>query len=139
MINEVARGKEGCSHVSGVRPASGALPVAGGVEHWVGGYPPSPPLEERVGERRHLLDLAARADMPTRCRSNGFGTLADNDGLLSLPLSSKGAEGNGAVTIEYADALDFITPPLLYTIAAPGDGRTPPGHSPAVADSLSGT
>jgi phosphoribosylformylglycinamidine synthase subunit PurL len=44
---------------------------------------PSPPLEERAGERR---PLSSQAD------SSGVGT--ENDDLLSLPLSSKGGEGN---------------------------------------------
>ena len=59
---------------------------------------PSPPLEERVGERRHSTDLetAVNGDIPPVFRTNMSGVPADNDGLLSLPLSSKGGEGNGA-------------------------------------------
>jgi hypothetical protein len=57
---------------------------------------PSPPLEERVGERRHvtILAVAARGSSPAGRRPNLSCVLAENDGLLSLTLSSKGGEGN---------------------------------------------
>src|ERR1035437_2815834 len=44
---------------------------------------------------------------------------------------------SGAASIEFADAFDFIISPPLSNIAAPEDGRTPPGPSLAVIDSLS--
>jgi hypothetical protein len=55
-------------------------------------------LEERAGERRPiiLLDAAARGDIPAGCRTNISGGLPEHDHLLSLSLSSKGGEGNGA-------------------------------------------
>src|ERR1039458_5097064 len=58
----------------------------------------SPPLEERVGERMPftLLGIEVRGDIPAGCRANTSGRWAQNDDLLSLPLSSKGGEGNGA-------------------------------------------
>src|ERR1039458_6968284 len=43
---------------------------------------------------------------------------------------------SGAASIEFADAFDFIISPPLSNIAAPEDGRTPPGPSLAVIDSL---
>jgi len=48
-------------------------------------------LEERVGERRPVTipDAAVRGDIPAGCRANISGVLAENDDLLSLPLSSK--------------------------------------------------
>jgi hypothetical protein len=59
---------------------------------------PSPPLEERVGERRPITVLvaAARGGISAGWRTNTSGGLAENDGLLSLALSSKGGEGNDA-------------------------------------------
>ena len=66
---------------------------------------PSPPLEERVGERRHVtnLDAAVRGDIPRGC-TNLSGVRAEKNGLLSLPLSSKGGEGTGAAASEHVDA-----------------------------------
>jgi epoxyqueuosine reductase len=63
-------------------------------------------LEERIGERRPitLRDAAVRGDIPAGCRTNTSGGLAENDGLLSLPLSSEGGEGNGAAPSERRDA-----------------------------------
>src|ERR1035437_7163373 len=67
---------------------------------------PSPPLEERAGERRPvtILDVAVRGDMPAGCHTYISGVLAENDGLLSLPLSSKEGERNGAAASEHRDA-----------------------------------
>ena len=65
---------------------------------------PSPPLEEREGERRPIPDAALRGDIPAGCRANRFGGLAENDDLLSLPLSSKGGEGNDATVSKQRDA-----------------------------------
>src|ERR1035437_7721171 len=64
---------------------------------------PSPPLEERAGERRPvtLLDAAVRGDVPAGYRTNISGALAENHGLLSLAPSSKGGEGNGAAASEH--------------------------------------
>jgi len=60
-------------------------------------------LEERAGERRPItgLEAAVRGDMPADCRINVSGGLAENDDLLSLPLSSKGGEGNGTAASEH--------------------------------------
>jgi hypothetical protein len=73
------------------------LQASGGPEQLAIGSP-APPLEERVGERRFLtiLDAAVCGDVPAGCRTNRSGVLAENDDLLSLALSSKGGEGNGA-------------------------------------------
>ena len=59
---------------------------------------PSPPLEERAGERRPitLVDAVVRGDIPGGCRTDMPGGQAENDDLLSLPLFSRGGEGNGA-------------------------------------------
>ena len=63
---------------------------------------PSPPLEERAGERRPLtiLGAAVGGDISAGCRTDMSGGLGENDGLLSLSLSSKGGEGNGAGVTE---------------------------------------
>jgi len=53
---------------------------------------PSPPLEERAGERRPVTTLDA-------------GVLAGKDDLLSPPLSSRGGEGNGAAASPSTSAL----------------------------------
>src|ERR1035437_2252128 len=64
---------------------------------------PSPPLEERDGERRPILDDVVRGDIPAGCCTNIFGVLAEDDDILSLTLSSKGGEGNGAAASERRD------------------------------------
>ena len=48
---------------------------------------------------RGLPALPAVTD-PLRCGTNASGVRAENHGLLSLTLSSKGGEGNGAATSE---------------------------------------
>jgi len=55
-------------------------------------------LEERVGERRFVitLDSAARGKIPAGWRTKISGVRVENDDLLSLALSFKGGEGNGA-------------------------------------------
>ena len=58
---------------------------------------PSPPLEERGRERRPTVDAAPRGGIPAGCRTNRLGVLAENDDLLSLPLSSLGGEGEPRV------------------------------------------
>jgi hypothetical protein len=58
-------------------------------------------LEERAGERRPLVDTAARSDIRAGCRTNRLGALTENDDLLSLPLSSKGGEGKGTAASEH--------------------------------------
>jgi len=67
---------------------------------------PSPPLEQRAGERRptNSPDATVGGDTPAGGRTNKSGVPAEDDDLLSLPLSSKGGEGNGAVASEPADA-----------------------------------
>jgi len=61
-------------------------------------------LEERVGEGRPatVLDAAVGARFQ-RVAADIPGLTAENDGLLSLPLSSKGGEGNGAAVSEHRD------------------------------------
>ena len=68
---------------------------------------PSPPLEERAGERSPVttLDATARDDTPAGHRANIPGALAGTNDLLSQPLSSKGGEGNGATASPDAPAL----------------------------------
>jgi len=51
-----------------------------------------------------MLEVAVRGDLPAGCRNNISGVLGENDGLLSLPLSSKGGEGNGAAASEHLAA-----------------------------------
>ena len=87
------------------------LDASGGREQRARGSP-SPPLEERVGERRPItiFDAVLHGDIPAGCRTNISGGLAENDGLLSLPLSSKGGEGNGAAAREHQDACKEQTP-----------------------------
>jgi ABC-2 family transporter protein len=74
-----------------------SLQASVGREQQAGGSS-SPPSEERVGERRHSTDLetAVDGDIPRDSRVNISGVSADKDGLLSLPLSSKGGGGNDA-------------------------------------------
>ena len=59
-----------------------------------------------MGERRPvtILDAAVRGDLPTGCRTNLSGVRAENNDLLSLPLSSKRGEGTGAAASEHRDA-----------------------------------
>ena len=65
---------------------------------------PSSPLEDRAGERRSNFGPAFHADIPVGCRTNQSAVLPDGDDLLSLPLSSKGGEGNGTAANDYLDA-----------------------------------
>ena len=74
---------------------------------------PSPPLEERVGERRPVTIHDAAVLVP-----------GQNEDLLSLPLSSKGGEGTGAAAGKCRDAykgwpaLALITLiPLVWLLA----------------------
>jgi hypothetical protein len=63
-------------------------------------------LEERVGERR-LADIrkaVVGSSIPPGCRTSMSDALVENNGLLSLPLSSKGGEGNGVAGSERRDA-----------------------------------
>jgi U32 family peptidase len=59
---------------------------------------PSPPLEERAGERRptNAGITAARRDISVARRGDRAGKLLETDDLLSLALSSRGGEGNSA-------------------------------------------
>jgi hypothetical protein len=61
-------------------------------------------LEERAGERRPILDSAVPGDIPAGCRNHISGVPVEDDDLLSLPLSSKGGEGNGAAASEHRAA-----------------------------------
>jgi putative protease len=67
---------------------------------------PSPPLEERVGERRpvNILDAAVRGEIPAGCRTDMSRGRPENDDLLSLALSSKGGEGISSTPSEHRDA-----------------------------------
>ena len=60
---------------------------------------PSPPLEERAGERRPMtaLDPAVPGNATGGCPTTVSGAPSDKNGLLSLPLSSKGGEGTGTL------------------------------------------
>src|SRR5512137_561379 len=75
-----------------------ALRASSGREHRASGSP-SPPLEERDGERRPFTLFGAEvcADMPADSLTNASGAVAENDDLLSLSLSSKGGEGESDV------------------------------------------
>jgi cbb3-type cytochrome oxidase maturation protein len=64
---------------------------------------PSPPLEERAGERRPNFDPAFHAGIPVGCPTNQSAVLPDGDDLLSLPLSSKGGEEKGTTAKEHRD------------------------------------
>jgi hypothetical protein len=75
-------------HVSGEQTAVGS---------------PSPPLEERVGERMPTI-RSIRRFVPTLQRAHTaapHASIAEKDGLLSLSLSSKGGEGKQAVACEH--------------------------------------
>jgi hypothetical protein len=67
---------------------------------------PSPPLEERVGERRPftIADAAVRGALTVGRPANISGVQVENNDLLSLPLSSKGGEGSGGPTSEHRAA-----------------------------------
>ena len=81
------------------------LHASGGREPRASGSP-SPPLEERAGERRPgtILDAAVGGDIAAGCRTNLSSRLAESDDLLSPPLSSKGEEGSSAAASEHRDA-----------------------------------
>jgi len=86
---------------------------------------PSPPLEERAGERRPTpLDAAVRGGVPAGSRTNASGVPAENNNLLSLPLSSKGGEGNGAAALRL-DALLFgeAQGRVIISVAAVNAGK----------------
>jgi hypothetical protein len=95
----------------------------------------SPPLEERVGERRPftLLGVEVRGDIPAGCRANTSGRWAQNDDLLSLPLSSKGGEGNGTGAREHRDACKEQCKLPARSPSAEPSGKD---ARPAVADIL---
>ncbi|MCX6925032.1 MAG: potassium-transporting ATPase subunit KdpB, partial [Verrucomicrobia bacterium] len=67
---------------------------------------PSPPLEERAGERRPFTLVAApiHGDTSTVRRNDIAGVLVENNDLLSLSLSSKGGEGNGGAASEHRES-----------------------------------
>jgi hypothetical protein len=109
------------SSVSGRRRT---LTASGGDKQRPSGSP-SPPLEERAGERRPIIlpDAAVRGDIPASGRPSLSGVVAENNDLLSLPLSSKEGEGNGAVASEHqgafkAQGVSTPVPPLPQ-----GEGR----------------
>jgi carbon starvation protein len=66
-------------------------------------------LVERVGERRPITIRDAAGH-----RTNIAGVVAENDDLFSLPLSSKGEEGNGNAAREHRDA--YKKQPVLALI-----------------------
>ena len=59
---------------------------------------PSPPREEREGERGPvtILRAAVRGELPAGCRTRQPAVSAQDDDLLSLALSSRGGEGSRA-------------------------------------------
>jgi len=80
------------------RAGACTLRVSGGRAHRPNGSP-SPPLEERVGERRFMTPLHAGARGRTlRGPVNTSRVLAERNHLLLLPLSSRGGEGTALVT-----------------------------------------
>jgi phosphoribosylformylglycinamidine (FGAM) synthase-like enzyme len=68
---------------------------------------PSPPLEERAGERRPISPPEATpgGDTPPDGPTNESGVSAKKDDLLSLPRSSKGGEGNDTAVSSGTPAL----------------------------------
>jgi hypothetical protein len=60
-------------------------------------------LEERAGERRPftIVNAAVRDDIAAGCLPNRSDGRAENNGLLSLALSSRGGEGTGAAGSEH--------------------------------------
>jgi len=101
--------------------AAAAIAAAGASD------PPSPPLEERVGERRPstLLDAAARGDIPAGSHSDKSGGLSEQDDLLSLTLSSKGGEGKGAAANDHRDASREPVPTPHSALRAPHFSNEP--------------
>jgi len=80
------------------------------------GGSPSPPMEERVGERRPTttLDAAVHGDTPAGDRTKVSGVLAGD--LLSLSLSSKGGEGRSTAASDPRDVCQEqpqLSPPVL--------------------------
>ncbi len=77
-------------------PAAGSTQASGVCDPGVS-VPPSPPLEERAGERRPITSQGATAPVGTSAGGPASisGAQAQKNGLLSLPLSSRGGEGNG--------------------------------------------
>ncbi len=68
---------------------------------------PLQPTDRRLGhgpKHRHPTHSGRLGDIPAGCGTNHSGVLAENDNLLSLPLSSKGGEGNGASVSEHRAA-----------------------------------
>jgi potassium-transporting ATPase ATP-binding subunit len=78
----------------------------GGHEPWASNSP-SPPLEERTGERRPttISSAVAHRDTPVGCGNPVSAIIAEKDGLLSLALSSRGGEGSSAGTSQCQVAL----------------------------------
>jgi hypothetical protein len=86
-------------------------------------------LEERAGERRPLtiLGAAVGGDISAGCRTDISGGLGENDDLLSLSLSSKGGEGNGAGATERRDTIKHKAMAIMrqdWQIAAGKPGRS---------------
>ena len=101
LANKFAKGT---SREELLRDPRDARTATGGGEQRASGSP-SPPLEERAGERRPLttLDAAARGDIPEGDHTDLAGGSAEQDGLLSLALSSRGGEGKDAAASERRD------------------------------------
>jgi hypothetical protein len=82
-----------------------------------GSSSPSPPLEERVGERRPVIifESAVRGNFTAGCRTNISGALTESDDLLFASLSSSGRDPNGAAANEHRDACteQSMTAPAL--------------------------
>ena len=60
--------------------------------------------------RRPNLDIAVCDDCASGGCTHRPGVLAENNGLLSLPLSSRGGEGNGVAASQYQDASKVQAP-----------------------------
>ena len=103
ILSEDEAGKQASPEASAGRAAGRSLRATFSRDHGTSGSP-SPPLEERAGERRPRLDTAVAGDFPVGCRPSVSAVLAENNDLLSLPLSSKGGEGNGTAASEHRDS-----------------------------------
>ena len=95
--------------VSRAAPACALEPMRG---QWAAGSP-SPPLEERAGERRPSFSsaLPARPMWQPAGTSPRTAVSSEMVGLLSPTLSSKGEEGDVTAACEYPDACTEQAPP----------------------------
>ena len=103
ILSEDEAGKQAPTEAATARDAGCSLHTTLRREQQASGSP-SPPLEERAGERRPRLDAAVRGGISAVCGTNSSAALAENNDLLSLPLASKGGVGNGTAANDYLDA-----------------------------------